>query len=91
MKKLLLALCAVAALTTAVSADNTATNAVPKKAEMTADQKALMKEMLAKYDTNKDGKLSKDERAAMSAEDKAKMEKAGLVKPKKTAPAASTN
>jgi len=91
MKKLLLALCAITALTMAVSADDATTPAAPKKPELTADQKALMKDMLAKYDTNKDGKLSKDERAAMSAEDKAKMEKAGLIKQKKAAPAATTN
>jgi hypothetical protein len=42
---------------------------------LTADQKALIKEITAKYDTNKDGKLSREERAA---EDQAKMEKAGL-------------
>jgi hypothetical protein len=52
-----------------------------------------MKEMLAKYDTNKDGKLDKTERAAMTQEDKDKMTKAGLTKSKKHAhPAdASTN
>jgi len=89
MKKLLLALCAITALTLTVRADDAP--AAPKKPELTAEQKAVMKDMLAKYDTNKDGKLSKDERAAMSAEDKAKMEKAGLVKQKKAAPAATTN
>ena len=89
MKKLLLALCAITALTLTVRADDATTT--PKKPELTADQKALMKDMLAKYDTNKDGKLSKDERAAMSADDKAKMEKAGLTKMKKAAPAATTN
>jgi hypothetical protein len=45
---------------------------------LTADQKALIKEITAKYDTNKDGKLSREERAKISAEDQAKMEKAGL-------------
>ena len=89
MKKLLLALCAITALTLTVRADDAP--AAPKKPELTAEQKALKKDMLAKYDTNKDGKLSKDEVAAMSADDKAKMEKAGLIKQKKAAPAASTN
>jgi Ca2+-binding EF-hand superfamily protein len=32
-----------------------------------------MQEMLTKYDTNKDGKLDKAERAALSQEDKDKM------------------
>ena len=63
----------------------------PKK-ELTADQKVVMTEMLAKYDTNKDGKLSKAERAGMSQEDKDKMTKAGLMKSKKKpATDASTN
>jgi Ni/Co efflux regulator RcnB len=49
-------------------------------AKPTAEQKTLRKEMVAKYDTNKDGKLDKDERAKISTADKEKMEKAGLHK-----------
>ena len=49
-----------------------------EKHPMTDEQKAVMKEMLAKYDANKDGKLDKEERAKISKEDKEKMEKAGL-------------
>lgn len=69
-----------------------AQDAKPKK-ELTPEQQTVMKEMLAKYDTNKDGKLDKEERAKMSQEDKDKMIKAGLIKPKKSEhPAdASTN
>jgi hypothetical protein len=69
-----------------------AQDAKPKKA-LTPEQQTVMKEMLAKYDTNKDGKLDKTERAAMTQEDKDKMTKAGLTKSKKHAhPAdASTN
>src|SRR5258708_2317667 len=37
---------------------------------LTDEQKAVLQEMLAKYDTNKDGKLEKDERAKMTKEDK---------------------
>jgi len=49
------------------------------------DQKAARKELIEKYDKNKDGKLDKDERAAMSAEDKEKWAKAsGGGKKKKT-------
>jgi hypothetical protein len=74
MKKLLvLAMICVAAFTVQA-----------QKAELTDDQKAVKKEMLAKYDTNKDGKLDKEERAKMSAEDKAKWEKAFPKKKKKT-------
>lgn len=49
-----------------------------KKHKMTDDQKKLWKEMVEKYDTNKDGKLDKDEKSKISAEDKKKMEEAGL-------------
>ena len=59
-----------------------AQDAKPKK-ELTEDQKALLKEMVAKYDTNKDGHLDKEEKAKMSKEDKDKMEKAGLSHSKK--------
>ncbi|HWF19909.1 MAG TPA: hypothetical protein VG754_11605 [Verrucomicrobiae bacterium] len=51
---------------------------------VTDEQKALKKEMLEKYDTNKDGKLDKDERAKMTPEDKAKWSKAFPHKKKKT-------
>ena len=62
----------------------------PKKPKLTAEQQALEKEMLAKYDTNKDGKLDKTERAAISQEDKDKMTKAGLLKPSKKDAAPTT-
>ena len=57
-------------------------DAKPHKKSLTPEQQTVMKEMLAKYDTNKDGKLDKSERAAMSKEDKEKMAKAGLMKSK---------
>ena len=41
----------------------------------TAEQKQFRKEMVKKYDTNKDGKLDKEERSKMSEEDKEKMKK----------------
>jgi|GEM_PF-76004 len=83
MKKLLTALGLTCALALTVSAQDAGGK---KKQELTTEQKAVMKEMLAKYDTNKDGKLDKEERAKMSAEDKAKMTKAGLNHKKKKAP-----
>ena len=86
MKKLLLAtaviFCASALLLQAQ--DATAKKGAKKQ---TAEQKQVQAEMLAKYDTNKDGKLDKTERAAISKEDKDKMEKAGLNRAKKKAPA----
>ena len=50
----------------------------PKKKELTEEQKKIQKEMVEKYDANKDGRIDRDERAKMSAEDKEKMQKAGL-------------
>lgn len=65
MKKLLvLALICVAALS------------VQAQKATTDEQKALKKEMLEKYDTNKDGKLDKEERSKMTPEEKAKWDKA---------------
>lgn len=55
-----------------------------QKAE-TDEQKAVKTEMLAKYDTNKDGKLDKDERAKMTDDDKTKWAKAFPHKKKKDA------
>lgn len=37
------------------------------------EKRGLSREFLEKYDTNKDGKLDKDERAKISEEDKKKM------------------
>jgi len=90
MKKLLIATCAIFCAT-AVFVQ--AQDAAPKKEKaaphkLTAEQKQLMEDMRAKYDTNKDGKLDKAERAAMSQEDKDKLAKAGLGPKKKAAPAA---
>ena len=95
MKKILVAvlgmLCATALV---VNAQDAATTTKPAKKQLTAEQQALQKEMLAKYDTDKNGKLDKTERAAISQEDKDKMTKAGLLKaPKKAGDttAGSTN
>ena len=46
-----------------------------KRPELTEEQKKIRQEITAKYDKNKDGRLDKDERAAMSAEDKEKLAK----------------
>jgi len=44
-----------------------------KRTPPTKEQKAAMKELRDKYDKDSNGKLSKEERAAISAEDKAKL------------------
>jgi hypothetical protein len=80
MKKLLVALCLTCALALTATA-----GAKGKRHEkqLTDEQKTVMKDMLAKYDANKDGKLDKTERAKINAEDKEKMKKAGLLGHKK--------
>lgn len=88
MKKLIVAslalLCASAIMVQAQ-------DAAPKKHhKLTAEQQQVMDELLAKYDTNKDGKLDKSEKSAMTAEDKAKLAKIAGPK-KKAGAAASTN
>jgi len=88
MNKILVAvtgmLCASALV---VSAQDTSKS---KKSKLTAEQQAVQKEMLAKYDTNRDGKIDKTEQAAMSKEDKEKMTKAGLSKTGKKSAAKTT-
>ena len=75
MKKLLLAavvlLCAAAITVQAQGSHGKKT-----KKELTAKQKKVQTDMLAKYETSKDGKLDKTEKAAMSEEDKAAWAKA---------------
>jgi Flp pilus assembly protein CpaB len=75
MKRLIVALCALAVATafTVNAAEEAKKEAAPEKAKPTPEQRAFMKEMVAKYDTDGDKKLSKEERAKISAEDKEKM------------------
>lgn len=68
--------CALALALNAADADK-------KPHKRTPEQKALMKEMLSKYDSDKTGKLSKEEQAKIASEDREKMEKAGLGQKKK--------
>jgi len=58
-----------------------------KRPQRTPEQKALMKEITEKYDKDKDGKLSAEERKSISKEDQEKMTKAGIGPRKKTEPA----
>jgi methionine-rich copper-binding protein CopC len=90
MKKLLVAAIGILCATAIVVQ---AQDAKPPKKEWTPEQQAVVKEMLAKYDANKNGKLDKEERAKMTQEDKDKMAKAGLAKGDKPAhhAEASTN
>lgn len=84
MKKILATIAGVICATAICvhAADDSTTK---KHHKMTDEQKAVQKEMLEKYDTNKDGKLDKEEKSKISAEDKEKMKKAGLGGKKKDA------
>ena len=79
MKKLLVALCFTCALALAAHAEDKAEGgkSEAKKPQLTAEQKAARKALVEKYDTNKDGKIDKNERAPISAEE---LEKAGFGK-----------
>lgn len=72
MKKLLVALCLTGALAMTASAEK----GKGRHKQLTDEQKTVMKDLLAKYDTDKSGRLDKEERAKLSAEDKAKWQKA---------------
>jgi len=72
MKKMLLVIAGI------LCAFSLTANASEGKHKLTPEQKALRKEMIEKYDTNKDGKLDKQERARISTEDRERMQKAGL-------------
>lgn len=78
MKKLMWALCVTCAVALSAQAAEG-----KKEQKLTPEQKEIRKELLAKYDTNKDGKLSKEERSKISDADKEKLEKAGLGRKKK--------
>jgi predicted nucleic acid-binding Zn-ribbon protein len=76
MKKSLIALCITCALSLAAYADDDNKAEAGKKHEAKPEQKATRKALIEKYDTNKDGKLDKEERAKVSEEDKAKLKEA---------------
>jgi uncharacterized protein YktB (UPF0637 family) len=60
----------------ALAISATAAEGKKKGAKMTDEQKAVHKQMVEKYDANKDGKLDKEEKAKMTAEDKKAMAQA---------------
>ncbi|HEV8543163.1 MAG TPA: hypothetical protein VGR78_12280 [Verrucomicrobiae bacterium] len=78
LKLAIYAVCLATSLNLALAQDKKA-----KKEALTEEQQKLRKDLLAKYDTNKDGKLDKNERKNVSSEDKAKLKKAGLTETKK--------
>ena len=81
MKRLLaltLSLSLLGGLSPALLRADEAGKAEKKRPKVTEEQRKLRKELLDKYDTNKDGKLDKDERAKISKEDQERLEKAGL-------------
>lgn len=83
MKKLFIAACITCAL---AFASNAAEGEKEKKASPGHEQAAIRKELKEKYDTDKNGRLSKDEKSKMTAED---LEKWNNAAPKKKAADAS--
>jgi hypothetical protein len=77
MKKLLTVVCVTCAL--AIAAQAQEHKETKKKHEPSPEVKAI----IDKYDTNKDGKLDKEEKAKMTAEDKEKLKNAKPAHPKK--------
>lgn len=75
MKKLIVALCFACVIAVAAHAeDKPAAGKSEGKKTLTAEQKEARKALKDKYDTNKDGKLDKDELSKATAEER---EKAG--------------
>lgn len=83
MKKLIIAACLTCAL---VIATNAAEGEKEKKALPGQEQKAIRKGLTEKYDTDKNGRLNKEEKSKMTAED---LEKWNNAAPKKKAADAS--
>ena len=78
LRALILAVGLIGGLALAANAQDEKKPEAPKRPPLTEEQKALRKEITEKYDKDKDGKLSPDERKSISEEDRAKMQKAGL-------------
>jgi len=89
MKKLIAAVCLSCAFAVAArAAEGEANKEHTEKPKPSAEQKALRKELTEKYDANKNGKLDKEEKSKMSAEDQEKW-KSLAPSPKKKAPEAA--
>lgn len=74
MKKLLSLIAIAIALTLSATAEGEKENkeAAKGKSPLTAEQKAARKELMAKYDANKNGYLDKEEKSKMTPEDQEK-------------------
>lgn len=83
LRVMILAVGLACAMTLTVRAEDDKKPEKPKRPQLTEEQKALRKEIVDKYDKDKDGKLSPEERKEISAEDKEKMQKAGIGGPRK--------
>jgi hypothetical protein len=90
MKKLLIAACFAAALTISANAaegEAKKEGAADKKSAPGQEQKAIRKELTEKYDTDKNGKLNKEEKSKMTPEDLEKWTAATPAKKPKAAKA----
>jgi hypothetical protein len=83
INKLLLTAFICSSFVVAIQADDEKPPQRRNKGQITEEQRKIMTELRAKYDTNKDGKIDATERKAMTAEDKDRLAKAGFVPRKK--------
>lgn len=93
MKKLFIAACLTAALAFAANAaegEAKKEGNAEKKPAPGQEQKALRKELTEKYDTDKNGRLNKEEKSKMTPEDLEKWTKAAPAKKPKAADASDT-
>lgn len=89
MKKLIAAVCLSCAFAVATrAAEGETKKEHGEKPKPSAEHKALRKELTEKYDTNKNGKLDKEEKSKMSAEDQEKWKTLSPTPKKKEAEAA---
>ena len=71
MKRILATvICVLCAAALTVQAQDAKPKKQGNRPPMTEEQKAFQKQMVEKYDANKDGKLDREERTKMSQEDK---------------------
>lgn len=83
LRALILAVGLASAVAVTARAEDDQKPEKPKRPKLTEEQKAVRKEIVDKYDKDKDGKLSPEERKEISAEDKEKLKKAGIGGPRR--------
>ena len=89
LQLLMFSVCLAASMNLALAADKKAEKR--KGPALTEEQKKVRHEIMEKYDANKDGKLSRDERNKMTDADREKLKKASPAQGKKKAKTTEKN